>query len=337
MTGFDFKKQAQDYYSRAPTIILGSGASAAHGVAGMARLGEHLLKDVLVDDLESDDEAEWHRFCDLINGGMDLESALHRASLTDELAKRVAFSTWNLISERDREIFKESLLDFSYFQLGVLLRSMFRSAQKEVDIITTNYDCLAEYACDQEGIHYFSGFSFGFRRSLVSSESIKVRQQANIWKVHGSLDWFEDEKKQVVAIGLQNDIPEMLTPLIVTPGVDKYRRTHLEPFRSVIQNADNAINNRSSYLCVGFGFNDEHIQPKLVARCSREKIPIVIITRDLTESARDFIFNSGLENYLAIERGGSDDQSIIYSSLSDKETRVDKDYWSLKGFLSMIL
>lgn len=49
MPAFNFKKQAQDYYSRAPAIILGSGASAAHGIAGMGELGYSLVQNVSTD------------------------------------------------------------------------------------------------------------------------------------------------------------------------------------------------------------------------------------------------------------------------------------------------
>ncbi|MDH1803388.1 hypothetical protein N5D73_04625 [Aeromonas caviae] len=35
MSDVNYEKQAQDYYSKAPIIILGSGASAAHGMSGM--------------------------------------------------------------------------------------------------------------------------------------------------------------------------------------------------------------------------------------------------------------------------------------------------------------
>ena len=43
MPELDYQKQVQDYYSRAPVIILGSGASAAHGMSGMGALASHLI------------------------------------------------------------------------------------------------------------------------------------------------------------------------------------------------------------------------------------------------------------------------------------------------------
>jgi len=49
--------------------------------------------------------------------------------------------------------------------------------------------------------------------------------------------------------------------------VSKFQRTHDEPFRSAIQGADLALEHAKGYVCVGFGFRDTHIEPKLVERC----------------------------------------------------------------------
>lgn len=49
-------------------------------------------------------------------------------------------------------------------------------------------------------------------------------------------------------------------PLVVTPGVSKYRESHKDPFRTVMTAADQVIREANCYLCVGYGFNDEHVQ-----------------------------------------------------------------------------
>jgi len=101
--------------------------------------------------------------------------------------------------------------------------------------------------------------------------------------------------------------------------------------------ADKAINNAKSYLCIGFGFNDEHIQEKLVEKCVRENACITLITWELSNSARKFLLNGSVSNYLAIERGENDGQSIIYSSQSKDPILVNENYWSLNGYLKLIL
>lgn len=214
---------------------------------------------------------------------------------------------------------------------------MFKTSNNILTIITTNYDKLAEYACDQGKIHHYSGFTYGGFRHLSSPTEITFPRKVNIWKVHGSLDWFESPSKEVVAITGTTNIPPNYTPQIVTPGVQKYQRTHLEPYRTIINNADQAINNAEAYLCIGYGFNDEHIQPKLMAKCLRFNTPITIITRTLSESTKRLIINGKAQSYLAIERGANDDQSRVYSSLADRPFEVEKNIWSLAGYISLIM
>ncbi|WP_421921372.1 SIR2 family protein [Marinobacter salarius] len=337
MPTIDYKKQAQDYYSRAPAIILGSGASAAYQIAGMWELGQSLVNNVSTDGLDENELREWAHFCDLMYGGTDLETAMNETRISETLTERIVLHTWNVIAPRDRELFQQSIHEPHLFVLGELLQSMLRSAQASVDIITTNYDCLAEYACDQIALHHFSGFSHGMRRAFVPPGKVRAAKQANIWKVHGSLDWFKDASGRPVGIHNMDEVPEGLKPLIVTPGTEKYRLTHLEPFRTVMSHADAVIKSRSCYFCVGFGFNDQHLQPLIVERCLQDRIPIIVITRDLTEATKKFLFESGIADYLAIERASNDNESYVYSSLSEERLTVKEDVWSLKGFLSIIL
>lgn len=56
------QKQAQDYYGKAPVIILGSGASAAHGMPGMAALANHLVKNTDISELNAEEIKEWLPF-----------------------------------------------------------------------------------------------------------------------------------------------------------------------------------------------------------------------------------------------------------------------------------
>lgn len=59
--------------------------------------------------------------------------------------------------------------------------------------------------------------------------------------------------------------PTGYTPLIVPPGKEKYSTTHEEPYRTIIEEADKEFKRAGSFLCIGYGFNDSHIQPKLIS------------------------------------------------------------------------
>lgn len=337
MPGLNYQKQAQKFYGKAPVIILGSGASAAHGMPGMCALAKHLVEDTDTLELNDAELEAWERFCQLLEGGIDLEAALHQVTASEELTSRIVKSTWGMINCEDELIFQASLQGNIEFPLSLLLDHMFKSSLKTINIVTTNYDRLAEYACDQARIHHYTGFTHGFFRQLAAPTEIVSARRANIWKVHGSLDWFQSPFEDTVALTNIKDIPDNYQPQIVTPGTQKYQKTHLEPFRSIINNADQALNGAGSYLCVGYGFNDEHIQPKLMVRCLRHKTPITIITYQLSESAKRLILDGKAQNYLAIERGDNDNQSIVYSSLEEEPMKVEENIWSLDGYLSLIL
>lgn len=337
MSGLNFEKQAQDYYNKAPLIILGSGASAAHGMSGMWALAKHLVAYTDTAGLSAGEIEAWEKFCQVLDAGVDLESALHQVAVTDELTSRIIKATWSLINAEDIHIFNESLQNQAMFPLSRLLRHMFKSSLTKLNIVTTNYDRLAEYACDQERIHHYTGFTHGFFRQLAAPNEINSARRVNIWKVHGSLDWFKSPLEDIVALSNIQGLPVNYKPEIVTPGTQKYQTTHLEPYRSIINNADQAITAANSYLCIGYGFNDEHIQPKLMARCQRQNTPITIITYALSDAARKLITDGKAQSYLAIERGATDDQSIVYSSLDKTPLTVEKNIWSLEGYLSLIM
>lgn len=337
MSQFDYKKQAQDFYGKAPAIILGSGASAAHGMSGMVALANHLVMHTDISDLSDAEIVAWSEFCRVLQEGIDLETALHKVTLSDTLTERIIKATWTLINQEDIYIFQNSLQNNAMFPLSRLLEHMFKSSLKMINIITTNYDRLAEYACDQGRIHHYTGFTHGYFRQLSTPTEITASRRVNIWKVHGSLDWFQSPLEDTVALVNIHSIPENYEAQIVTPGAHKYQKTHLEPFRSIINNADEAIKHANSYLCIGYGFNDEHIQPKLVAKCLRQKTPITIITYALSAAARKLIINGNAQNYLAIERGETDNQSIVYSSLSKSPVVVDQNIWSFEGYMSLIM
>lgn len=330
-------KQAQAYYKLSPVIILGSGASASFGMSGMGALAQHLIDKVDVSGEDAGTRKGWEDCCTLLMAGVDLESALHKVTLESNVTAKVVKATWELLNPQDLQVFYSSMNNNKLFPLGTLLRHFLASTQSQINIITSNYDRLAEYACEQEGIHHYTGFSYGFRRHAVPRDYLLAKRQVNIWKVHGSLDWFSVVSGGIVCLGNASSVPDDLRPMIVTPGIAKYRNTHREPYKSIIHEADNALDAAQAYMCIGFGFNDEHIQEKLVNRCSTNSAKVIVITYALSDSAKAFLLAGKVSNYLAIERGSSDSSSVVYSSDFPDPVVVARNVWSLEGFLTLIM
>jgi len=329
--------QTQKYYELTPVIVLGSGASAAFEMAGMWQLGQHLIKSIDRGKLEDPEKIVWDKFCEDLNNNIDLETALTNNRLPAHLTKEVIFQTWNLLNPQDHTIFKNSLSDQNFFPLGKMLKHLLRSTIRKVDIITTNYDRLAEYSCEQESIYYYTGFSQGYRGYEEPPETINTARKVNIWKVHGSLGWFKNDTSINISISNTNDLPNGLTPLIVTPGLDKYERATREPYRTLISQADRALTNSNAYLCIGYGFNDIHIQEKLINKCTRDHSKIIIITRTLTDAASNFLNSGEIHNHIVFTRGEDDNQTVIRSSELQAPITVNENYWSLAGFLRIIM
>lgn len=298
---------AQQVVSKAPVIVLGSGASAAHGVPGMWKLGEHLRKIPVAAAWKADEIAEWKVFCEAIDYGIDLEAALGKARLSDRQTDEVVRSTRAFLLPSDLAAFNAVLANRQTLPLSRLYQHLFASTHRTIEVVTTNYDRIGEYAADAAGYSHFTGFEYGHLQNRAKDPTLRMvhgNQPARtvcVWKVHGSLDWFRDEHGQVIAARACLDTPPSYTPVMVTPGIDKYRITHGEPFRTISTCADDALENARAYLCVGYGFNDEHVQPKLYERCEGSPTPLLIITKELTPTAKEFLGRCRYKNYLALE------------------------------------
>ena len=125
-------------------------------------------------------------------------------------------------------------------------------------------------------------------------------------------------------------------PTIVTPGVDKFRQTHEEPFRTIITGADAAIETGNSFLCVGYGFNDENIQPKLVDRCKRQGKSIVILAKELTEGAKNVLLDGKCGCFLAFEKSADGTRIFSQEDIEGVEFK-GLHLWQLKDMLELVL
>ena len=222
-------------------------------------------------------------------------------------------------------------------ELGVLEHDYQR-----LSVITTNYDRLAEYAADFGGHGWSTGFGQGYvghrcaGRRLTFYKDRSPLRMVDIWKVHGSLDWFRGPDGTVVSLPAVSTPLDGFSPVIVAPGVDKYRRTHEEPFRSTIAGADAAIDAGNSFLCVGYGFNDEHIQPKLLERCRRQDKAVVVLAKQLTDAAKRVLLDGRVRHFTAFEEipGGTRMFTPEHRDGVDLDNVI---LWSLAGLLDSIL
>ncbi len=332
---------AQKYVSNQPVLILGSGASVPHGLPSMPTLANELRRRVET-AVSNPDLPTWNAFSANLASTHDLEQSLHALELTESLLKSVVTETWKAIAFHDLKLMAGIIDGTISLPLTHLLKYLLRTAHASVSVVTTNYDRLVEYATNAAEAVFFTGFIPGtFGRFISAAAPCGFRcpgsqGHVRLWKVHGSLDWFEDSTSQPLAVYGASDIPPACRPLIVTPGVTKYRKTHLDPFRTVMAHADTALERASGYLCIGYGFNDEHIQPKLISRISRNDVPILVITKKLSNAGRHLLLARPPRKFLILEEGDGG-TTVYHPARPTGELLSGHELWALQNFLNTVI
>lgn len=253
-----------------PLLMIGSGSSAPYGLPGMQELGEHLLKQL---DSKYSGEKCWNTFRENLQAGQDLESALSDITFPSDILNDVKWETWSLISSRDFDLFGRILFGHEELALSKLLKKLYQATPQKIDIITTNYDRVIEYACDLAQIPVANGFYGCYHKHF--DKEFPSRRSINLIKVHGSLDVFCDTHGVAVSVPimLRERVPG-LVPEIITPGASKYAAVLTGTPRQLLSAADERIGQARSFLCIGYGFNDAQIQENILTK-ARTGTPVI--------------------------------------------------------------
>lgn len=339
----------QNAFRKTPTVIvLGSGASVPAGLPTMPQLSDHLKGSITP---PKSDETTWQKVLADLAAKKNFEDVLSQVEAGSELRKLVVAETWKHINSKDREAFTRSLSERRP-PLARFIEYLTTTSNRTLDIVTTNYDRLAEYAAERAGCIWFDGFGPGHLRSFIgergsdaqwSFEAVRKRT-VRIWKVHGSLDWFAFGGRDIAALVRETDIPANATPLIVTPGRNKYEESFREPFRSMLTVADRAMSEARTVFCLGYGFNDQHVQEKLKARRGDGGATFVIVAHTLTPATRDFLAGGNCQRYIAVEgrfdaTGAPLGSTILMKDGSSSEvvTETDEPSWMFEHFIKYVV
>lgn len=133
-----------------------------------------------------------------------------------------------------------------------------------VEVFTTNYDLLAEQAFEEHKVPYFDGFS-GSRRAFFDIRTIEEHnlppRWARLWKIHGSINWYEDLKGKVYRGGLN----ETDHKRVIHPSHLKYDESRRMPYLAMMDRIRTFLRQSSVALVIcGYSFRDQHINAEIV-------------------------------------------------------------------------
>lgn len=304
----------QEYLKEPPLVIWGSGATIGFGLPSMSK-----LKDEIGNAMPTFDKT-----C------ADLEAELGKDKYEADLPQ-IRKIIRNVVCDADIKAKEQMLKNGDDFEgIRRLTRFCHDPHPKVMNVVSTNYDRILEYVWGYNGLHFTDGFE---QHELAAFDENKFQDKdiINLMKVHGSLDWFEiDHEVRKLNTDFGYD------PVMIPPGKNKYRTTHNSPYRELMQKSDDAIKKASSFLVVGFGFNDEHITP-LVGKKTRNGTPIVVVTKEVTSTTEKELEKAKKVIYVEAASDTTKSHIRIFENGALKSNIIeDKDYWNLNTFMDIL-
>lgn len=268
-------------------VLTGAGSSIGVGGKSMCQLWDIAERKYYVE--ETDEKiinSDFQTLCSVIKfdyATKNLESLLSRIEGCIRFSedKEIQFKKGkHKLSEIRKQIFETIKVECTIttspentphkqFLEKVLQR---KQTSPRVKIFTLNYDTLFENAAQSSNAIIIDGFSYTLPRTfngryfdydIVQREGSKLKEEDNfiqrvfhLHKLHGSINWETDIISGEVVIN-----SESIDPLMVYPRDAKYEDSYEQPFFEMMARFQRSLrqNNDTLLICVGYSFNDKHI------------------------------------------------------------------------------
>lgn len=307
-------EKIQGYLSDPPLIVWGSGATIGFGLPSMGSL----LNDLKAKGLLEPD------------AGDDLEKELGREvyeSRIDNIRKLIK----EKVSEANNSACESLLTNASPFEgIRLLTKLCVGTDVKKMDVVSTNYDLILENVWGYYDYQYTDGFQQDL--NLYHGDNFKEKNTINLYKVHGSINWYKiGNTNRKCSKNIDG------TPVMIPPGKRKYEWTYDSPYRELIQLSDKAIENHKSFLVVGFGFNDHHLTTKIRENSENGK-PIVVVTKNVTNTTKNELSNAKKKIY--VEEDPMDSRKTLFTIIEKgkilAKQSIDGTLWKLENFMKIL-
>lgn len=133
-----------------------------------------------------------------------------------------------------------------------------------IEIFTTNYDLLLEEAFESLKVPYFDGFvgtRFPFFDLRAVEDSLIPKHWTRVWKIHGSINWYLKENKDVYRSTNLNGTDSY----IIHPSHLKYDQSRKMPYLALIDRLNKFLRQSSAVLIMsGYSFSDDHLNDTIL-------------------------------------------------------------------------
>ncbi|KGQ34039.1 hypothetical protein P375_01800 [Gallibacterium genomosp. 2] len=272
-----------------------------------------------------------------------------------QLAKFIKDAKEKILEVTD---FTEKITDLSSWKdHEKLLRVLGKrqAKQKRLKVFTTNYDLAFETAASNIGMTVIDGFEYSmpyrFNPSWFTYDIVHRTQSSDkstsylpnvfhLYKIHGSVDWIKTEQ----GIQKKRNEKQQGEPVIIYPSSNKYQTSYESPYLDMVASFLNAIQQpNTAILCLGFGFNDKHINNAItMALRTNPELLLMVGTRSLFDEKGSF--NKEIRSLLmnAVKAGDSrislvdSDFSTFVNQLPDRnKSTPEEDIFKIFQELAM--
>lgn len=183
-----------------------------------------------------------------------------------------------------KSVTESTAIEALLYLKSLLLSFSSRAASRErLNIFTTNYDRFIEYALDDAGVLWLDRFAgklkpvfrnirleldYHYNPPGIRGEPRYVEGVVRLVKLHGSIDWERNEKREIVrkpwpfgeAPPIDAKVTDLLDKVLVYPNASKDMETALYPYAELFRDFATAICRPNSVVVMyGYGFGDDHI------------------------------------------------------------------------------
>lgn len=176
------------------------------------------------------------------------------------------------------------------------------------EIFTTNYDMVLEAYCSNYGIDWEVGEKLG--KLDVSRSNINLYEggKHKIFKLHGSINWYIDEKEYLrassepVKSGTSTSLGHKVgQELLVYPAHAKY--TFREPFYTMFHHLKKCLSECKMCCVVGYSFRDEDITGLFHDAMAINKSLYLVLIDPNANSIKNDVFSRYIERVHPISQG----------------------------------